>query len=107
MKILSFDAWKQLNKDLVEELESKKEECDYCDGFGSHECECGDEHDCKYCEGTGYVNGDPEHILRTTYDKRLQAEVEKIAKWGIADTTKEEIKEIDSLITVTEQSELA
>lgn len=27
--------------------------CDKCDGTGEHECDCGDFHDCGYCNGTG------------------------------------------------------
>lgn len=31
----------------------KKIRCDFCDGEGEHECECGAEHECHQCGGTG------------------------------------------------------
>jgi len=31
--------------------------CEECDGSGIHICECGHEHECQECEGTGEAPG--------------------------------------------------
>lgn len=33
----------------------QQEKCDQCNGKAFHECDCGDEHDCRACEGEGTV----------------------------------------------------
>lgn len=38
----------------------KTRKCRECSGFGSCECDCGHEHDCGYCDGTGRRNGEDE-----------------------------------------------
>ena len=43
--------------------EERFKECDECDGEGYHECSCGDEHDCKACDGKG-----KRDIMRDMYD---------------------------------------
>ena len=37
--------------------------CDACRGSGSHECSCGDEHECGVCEGEGEINADNQGVL--------------------------------------------
>lgn len=44
-------AWQK----LPELPEAKFEECDKCDGDKVHECDCGHQHDCPACEGSGKV----------------------------------------------------
>lgn len=41
---------------LIDEYTEPEGECPYCDGEGVVECsECGNEYDCKKCDGTGYL----------------------------------------------------
>lgn len=41
---------------LIDEYTEPEVECPYCDGEGVVECsECGNEYDCKKCDGTGYL----------------------------------------------------
>jgi hypothetical protein len=52
------DAWTQFEFKPVEceKCKGKYEysgRCSYCYGSGQHECDCGDAHDCGYCDGTG------------------------------------------------------
>ena len=43
---MTFEEWSKSNPDL--DLD-----CDECDGTGTHECSCGNEHDCPACFGNG------------------------------------------------------
>ena len=54
IKRLSFEEWKKLF--TSEELEEFEEAyiCDCCNGSGVCECDCGDIHDCKACNGDGH-----------------------------------------------------
>ncbi len=29
--------------------------CNMCDGFGCHDCDCGTDHECGYCDATGRI----------------------------------------------------
>lgn len=33
----------------------KKRKCEECEGDGRCECDCGNEHDCGFCRGNGYI----------------------------------------------------
>lgn len=64
MEFIPFDEWLQRNPDLV------SEDCEHCGGDGIHVCECGDQHDCGYCAGTGGKAGRRAHeIYRRECDK--------------------------------------
>ena len=41
---------------------TKTEDCENCDGTGTHECSCGTEHDCGECDGMGKVESKPQAI---------------------------------------------
>ena len=53
LTILTFEQWKFRNPDIEAEIE----DCSECDGEGTHTCECGDEHDCGFCDASGKSNG--------------------------------------------------
>lgn len=72
--VLSFNAWK--DQEGVHELLLDAGECDVCHGAGSHDCECGDTHECRACEGTGH-----QIKLRDLYEKELRAEIHKLRAW--------------------------
>jgi hypothetical protein len=50
---LTIDQWIEANPDI----KAEQDECIECEGTGEHHCECGDEHDCGYCNGTGFSEG--------------------------------------------------
>lgn len=54
--------------ELAAELRERKDEleieCATCDGFGTHECDCGHSHSCEDCGGTGYSDGPvTDHLI--------------------------------------------
>lgn len=80
VRVLSFEEWKKLPAVVELAAELGNEECDECDGSGRHTCECGDEHDCGYCRGTG-KDADAEDMLRKTYRDALKSEMAKLVLW--------------------------
>ena len=40
----------------------KRHQCNICEGFGRHTCDCGTEHDCGYCDGEGYSKCEDSEI---------------------------------------------
>jgi RecJ-like exonuclease len=84
MKILSFKAWMKQNEELVNALKSTERDCQYCDGDGKHECDCGNLHDCRNCDGTGKEDGSDsaDSRLRDVYDKKRITELAGLASWG-------------------------
>ena len=56
--------------DITEEFE----ECSECNGDGDHECDCGDIHDCKACNGIGQVSVQMEEYetYKRDTEKRLR-----------------------------------
>ncbi len=57
-------------------------DCDHCEGRGEHECTCGDNHECHYCDGTGKVeNIDGHKIGNCVFAKRYLAALQG---WEIA-----------------------
>ena len=71
---LTFEQWKEQNTDLFE----VKEDCDECNGSGSHECECGDVHDCGFCQGTGKV---VDVTLSDMYRSARARDESRLEKW--------------------------
>lgn len=65
MEFIPYEQWIKDNLDLMEEVD-----CPECHGRGTHECSCGDLHDCQNCNATGKVEGQK---ARQTY----MAECEK------------------------------
>ena len=46
--------------------------CKFCHGSKGHRCECGTEHDCGYCDGTGMEPGDRcPHCIQLFRGRRL------------------------------------
>jgi DnaJ-class molecular chaperone len=70
----TFEQWKEDNPDLVE----TKEVCDLCQGSGAHTCECGDEHECRCCNGTGKT---VEITLLDMYRSIRAREEAHLEKW--------------------------
>jgi hypothetical protein len=54
------------------------EECPYCDGCGEHTCDCGDEHECRDCEGSGYTEGHACSCTEDFADHVVRAAVEAL-----------------------------
>jgi hypothetical protein len=74
IRVLTFDEWKI--KPEVLELENDLEDCDVCNGDGTHECECGDEHDCCACDGAGKISN-----LKDIYAASLREELARFLEW--------------------------
>lgn len=81
VSVLTFDEWKLLPeaKEMIAKLEV--EDCDECDGSGTHVCDCGDEHGCGYCNGDGKLYNEPELLLHTAYENILCDELNKLKRW--------------------------
>jgi hypothetical protein len=74
VKVLTYEEWIKLP--VIAEAGIKREKCDLCDGMGNHECECGDTHECRACDGTGYLDK-----TRNVYEKQLRNEIEHLQSW--------------------------
>ena len=70
-----YEEWLKLES-VQEFLGQTFSECKMCDGEGYHTCECGDEHDCGYCDGTGM-----EYNYREIYEEHLRDEIAKLLAW--------------------------
>lgn len=53
MPILTIKTHDILSEYLLIPLVDKFDNCQMCEGDGIHSCECGHEHDCEKCNGTG------------------------------------------------------
>lgn len=87
MKIMTFDEW------VVEKLSSVSPKdsvsCPECGGEGGVECDCcGHEHDCKLCNGYGFV--DFEKVKKqdqnkcfniNVYKSDVAADIEQMSNW--------------------------
>lgn len=80
--VLTLDEWKKIP--AVKELEAEFEPCPECHGDGTHECDCGDVHDCHECDGEGKTI-----TLDKVYQQALREELEKLLQWreGLAKKT--------------------
>lgn len=83
--VLSFDEWKRTPS--VKEMELQLENCEQCLGEGTHECDCGDIHDCHSCDGEGKKDN-----LDKIYRNALRDELQKLVDWreGNAKKVKQE-----------------
>jgi DnaJ-class molecular chaperone len=81
MQTLTFKEWKANNPELIAQLEENDEDCDECEGRGIHECDCGDQHDCPDCDGSGKVGDHIDDSLQKIYDAQKKQELLKLAKW--------------------------
>ena len=81
MQILTFDEWKAENADFVKSFNESQEECEYCDGYGEHECTCGNSHDCEHCRGTGKVSS-TDSLLHGVYESQKKKDLELLAKFS-------------------------
>ena len=86
MQPISFAQWKEENKEYLESLEADMQiakYCDHCNGEGEHECNCGDIHDCHFCDGTGKEYGfdSIEKKARDIYESYLYADKKKLERW--------------------------
>ena len=59
--------------------------CPQCDGEGRCECECGHEHTCQRCDGSGAISGLP--VLQIAYEAEKKAIAEKLALWSLQEPT--------------------
>ena len=71
---LTIVEWLRDNPDL----EIEKAECMTCDGTGDHQCDCGDEHECGNCNGTGLAQGCTYPEL---YIEQLKRDVDRLKKY--------------------------
>jgi DnaJ-class molecular chaperone len=69
---MTFEEWQRRNPNALDETE----DCSICDGEGSHTCECGHEHDCEECNGTG-----KKVSLRALYNNQKSKDMAKLARW--------------------------
>ena len=72
--VLSLEEWK--NTRAVKEMEEQLEDCPDCYGEGTHECECGDVHDCRTCDGEGKKDN-----LDKIYRNSLREELQNLVNW--------------------------
>ncbi len=82
-RFMTFDEWKERNADLLESLdEHEAGECEECGGSGRCKCDCGDEHDCGYCYGTGRADPDePDEILYSAYEAQRKEDERLLSRW--------------------------
>lgn len=73
--VLTYEEWLKL-PEVAEYLGERVEECLTCDGSGDHICECGDEHPCGACDGTGTIED-----FRNIYEKQLREEINKLQNY--------------------------
>lgn len=78
VRVRTFDEWKEQPGVVEIEEALEDEECDKCEGSGEHHCECGDEHDCGFCHGTGTNGGE---TLQSIYQEELRSELGKLLMW--------------------------
>lgn len=79
MRFLSFEQWMQSNPMPPLKL------CPFCDGDGRHECDCGHQHACDECHGSG-KRGDEETALaehRERYEAEKEAIMAKLSAWRV------------------------
>ena len=72
--VLSLEEWKKTP--AVKEMEAEFEDCPECLGDGTHECDCGDVHDCHNCDGEGKMS-----TLDKVYQSSLRDELQKLLDW--------------------------
>ena len=75
VRVRTYEEWIKLPE--VIELNESIEDCSTCDGEGSHICDCGHEHDCEACNGSG-----KETDLKELYNKALKVELQKLLSWS-------------------------
>lgn len=77
-KHMSFQEWKEQNKELIEGLKK----CPVCEGTGKIECDwCGHDNACLECEGKGYFGETPYRMYVKQLDqteKRLKSYFEMV-----------------------------
>jgi hypothetical protein len=78
VKVLTYEE--SIKLPLIPEAGLKQERCDVCDGMGDHECECGDTHECRACDGTGYA-----YKTHADYVGALRSEIEHLQAWITGD----------------------
>ena len=75
-KFYTFEEWLAV-ADLSDE--DRYEECETCNGEGTHECDCGDEHACRQCNGAGKLD-----IAKQEYNLLKRENEKKWKEWQSA-----------------------
>jgi hypothetical protein len=85
VETLTIEEWKAANPDLVNQISEEEggAECRECQGTGKHECDCGHEHTCYYCNGTG-KNNSIESVLRELFAKQKVRDLKNLERWQSA-----------------------
>jgi DnaJ-class molecular chaperone len=77
----AFAKWRSRNQDLENSIEEEKD-CENCGGTGECTCiDCGTEHMCGYCEGSGRVDTDSSQEMMTLYEEQLKRDKLLLDKW--------------------------
>lgn len=69
---ITFDKWLDYNIDPEELV------CSDCLGSGNCECDCGNEHDCGSCDGSGKIR---LGIYRIQYNEDVKRTKQRLAEW--------------------------
>jgi DnaJ-class molecular chaperone len=72
--VMTFEEWKKRNPDIEEDTD----ECPECNGEGEHECDCGDLHECGFCDGTGVVGG---KTLQEIFYDQYKRDMKALERW--------------------------
>jgi len=78
--VYTFDEWRKKadRKEWIEKQLENAEVCETCEGEKTHECDCGDVHDCCACDATGtYSDFDP----RNEYERTLRNEIKRLQEY--------------------------
>jgi hypothetical protein len=74
LPIVDFEEWCRRNPQTKDD----EVKCNYCGGSGECMCDCGHEHDCAVCKGTGKVNSQ-----LVQYHRIRQEEVDWVNRYGM------------------------
>ena len=69
MRTMSYTVWLKYYN-----LEKELEDCEFCNS-GEHDCDCGNMHDCKICDGSGLVDKTYQEFLKI--EKRDRENLER------------------------------
>ena len=81
-KSITFEEWCKMHgitEEMIEDVDVYVG-CSTCQSSGHHLCECGDEHYCRSCEGTGKRKIDESNKYRVEYEIEVARAIKKFGE---------------------------